>query len=72
MADADKPKTIKVSYNGNDPRPNGMLGGSVPVKGNTYVIPTKTWESKNQDDWKEVKPTSRKATAKKKTTNKKD
>ena len=70
MADAEKPKTVKVTYLGNDPRPNGMLGGSVPVKGNTYIIPTKIWEAKNQDDWQEAKAPAKKP-AKKKTVSKK-
>lgn len=72
MADSSKPKTIKVIYNGNDPRPNGMLGGSVPIKGNTYIIPFKIWEKKNQEDWKAEKAKAKKSTAKKKTANKKD
>ena len=70
MADAEKPKTVKVTYLGNDPRPNGMLGGSVPVNGNTYTIPTKIWEKKNQEDWKESNASTKKP-AKKKTVSKK-
>ena len=72
MANAQKPKTIKVTYNGNDPRPNGMLGGSIPIKGNTYVVPMKTWESKNQDEWKAAKSAPKKAVAKKKPVTEKD
>ena len=71
MADEDRPKSIKVTYNGNDPRPNGMLGGSIPVKGKSYVVPIGTWESKNQEDWKEAKSAPKKAIAKKKPTTKK-
>lgn len=72
MADQEKPKTIKVIYKGNDPRPNGMLGGSIPVKGKTYVVPMRTWEGKNQDEWKEAKATPKKAIAKKKPVTKKN
>jgi len=72
MADEERPKSIKVTYNGNDPRPNGMLGGSIPVKGKSYVVPIGTWESKNQDEWKEAKSASKKVVPKKKTPKKKD
>ena len=67
MADAEKPKTVKVTYLGDDPRPSGVLGGAVPAKGKTYTIKAKHWEAKRgAKDWKEVTDTAKKKPAKKK------
>ena len=72
MAEEEKPKSIKVTYNGDDSRPNGMLGGSIPVKGKSYIVPIGIWESKNQEDWKVAKKATKKVTPKKKPVKKKD
>ena len=71
MADAEKSKLIQVTYLGDSPRPNGVIGGAVPVKGNTYSIRASQWKAKKgSKDWKEEEALTDKP-AKKKTAKKK-
>ena len=68
MAKKEIHPTLKVKYVGKDGRPNGLLIGGVPVKGQTYEVRKSLWDVKDRKDWEEVKPESKKPKAPKKKT----
>lgn len=72
MADAKQPKTVKVTYVGNNPIPNGVIGGVIPENGETYEVKASLWEKKKggSSDWKEVKAPAKKKAKKNSSTEK--